>query len=151
MTQTPEQDESVPRPDVPYWEDSVYRYLSRQHHASMAADNTDESSRLDALMEELISKSMPDDLYWELDEEAREDKKERKKERKDRSKRPPDAGIQGPGINTADLKKRIFNPNVTRENVIKALEALPPAEKKATIAGLPPGLRRKLGTYLKSR
>jgi len=117
----------------------------------MAAGNTDESSRLDTLMGDLISKSMPDGLYWELDEEAREDRKERKRERKGRSEHPPDAGFQGPGINTADLKKRIFNPNVTRENVIKALEALPPAEKKATIAGLPPGLRRKLGTYLKSR
>ena len=48
----------------------------------------------------------------------------------------------------AELKKRIFNPRVSKENMIKAIEALPPAERKATIAGLPPGLKRKLGGYL---
>ena len=52
-------------------------------------------------------------------------------------------------MNVSELKKRIFNPQVSRENVIKALEALPAGERRVTIAGLPSGLRRKLGEYLK--
>ena len=73
-------------------------------------------------------------------------------EKEERKKQPKPARARsaekGPSINVADLKKRIFNSQVSKENMIKAIEALPPAERRATIKGLPPGLKRKLGQYL---
>ena len=140
------------RPAIPYWEDPVYHYLSRQHRSALDAGDDLESVRFDKLMQELADESMSGEFYWELESEAKADRKKRKEEQKQRrkpwSKRSP--VVEGaPSINVADLKKRIFNPQVSRENVIKALEALPPAERKTTIAGLPPWLRRKLGQYVK--
>ena len=141
------------RPAGPYWEDPVYRYLSRHHRT--AVDNADDTGAAQflELMEQLVSGSMPDDVYWELDTEAKADRKRQKQIRKQQQKAPrvhTSADEQTPPVNVAELKRRIFSPNVSRENVIKALEALPGTERKATIAGLPPGLRRKLGEYLKS-
>ena len=143
-----------PRPDGPYWEDPVYRHVSRRHRAATSAGCDAEAARLDALMQQLVNASMPDDLYWQLDAEARAERKRQRRERKRQSKPPPTheaVAQRSAGVNVADLKKRIFNPRVSRENVIKALESLPPAERRATIASLPPGLRRKLGGYLKGR
>ena len=142
-----------PRPDGPYWEDPVYRHVSRRHRAAVAAERGDEAARLDELMQQLVNASMPDDLYWQLDAEARAERKRQRRERKRQSKPPPHELVaeRPAGVNVADLKKRIFNPRVSRENVIKALESLPAGERKATIASLPPGLRRKLGGYLKGR
>ncbi|MDP6775870.1 MAG: hypothetical protein QGI83_03800 [Candidatus Latescibacteria bacterium] len=130
----------------------MYHYLTRRHRLAVDAGDGPEAARFDGLMQELVDGSMPDESYWELDAEAKADRKERKQERKKRAKPPtrPSRGTEGPpSVNVADLKRRIFNPQVSRENVIQALEALPPAERKATIAGLPPGLKRKLGQYLK--
>ena len=104
------------------------------------------------LMQQLVDRSMPDDLYWELNTEARTDRKKRKEEGKRKGKISPKrvSTVERPqSANIADLKKRIFNANVSRENVIKALEALSAAERKKTIARFPPGLRRKLGHYLR--
>ena len=147
-------DPSAPGPAGPYWEDPVYRYVSRRHRSALAAGDDAEAERFDALMQQLANAAMPDELYRQLDAEAGEDRKRRKQSRKRRAKppakRPPDDG-QNPSVNVADLKRRIYNPHVSRENVIKALEALPTAERRSTIAGLPPGLRRKLGDYLKGR
>lgn len=139
------------RPAGPYWEDSVYRYLSRRHRSAVAAGNGPEAVRFDGLMQELVTRAMPDELYWQLDAETKADRKRRQQERKRRRKPPSTRASvveRPPSVNVADLKKRIFNPHVSRENVIKALEALPPAERRTIIAGLPPGLRRKLGHYL---
>ena len=141
------------RPAVPYWEDPVYPYLVRRHHSAADTGDDTEAVHFEGLMQELINRSMTDELYWQLDAEAKVDRKKRKHERKQRRKpspTPPSVVDGAPAVTIANLKKRIFNPSVSRENVIKALEALPPAERKATIAGLPPGLIRKLGTYLKS-
>ena len=137
------------RSAVPYWEDPVYSYLSRQHRASIDANDHVATAHFDGLIQELCNQTLSDELYEQLDADARADKKKRKLEGKKR-RSPPSAMDPSPSVNVADLKKRIFNPQVSRENVIKALEALPPSERKATIAGLPPGLRRKLGSYLKS-
>ena len=141
------------RPDGPYWEDPVYRHVSRRHRAATSDGCDAEAARLDALMQQLVNASMPDDLYWQLDAEARAERKRQRRERKRQSKPPPHELVaeRPAGVNVADLKKRIFNPRVSRENVIKALESLPAGERKATIASLPPGLRRKLGGYLKAR
>ena len=98
-------------------------------------------------MTELMDNAMSEEIYWELEKEGRSDKKERRKERY--AKRPPaSVSDQKGALNTAELKKRIYNRHVSKENVIKALEALPPSERKSTIASLPPGLKRKLGSYL---
>ena len=136
------------RPAVPYWEDPVYRYLSRRHR--LAADGP-EAVGTEGHMQALVDQCMSDELYWRLDAEARADRKTRAEERKRRRKPSPrrtPADDRLPSVNVSELKKRIFNPHVSRENVIKALGALPAAERRATIAGLPPGLRRKLGSYL---
>jgi len=130
----------------------VYRYVSRRHRSAAADGDEAEAARFDELMQVLVNASISDELYWQLDAEAKAERKRQKQERKQQQKRPPAraaAADRPASVNVADLKKRIFNPHVSRENVIKALEALPPAERKATIAGLPPGLRRKLGNYLK--
>ena len=140
------------RPVGPYWEDDVYRYVSRQHRSALAAGSAAEAGRFEALMQQLAEGATPDELYWQLDAQARADRKKRRQERKRRQRRrpvSPSAPERTPPVNVAELKKRIFNRQVSRENVIKALEALPAAERKATIATLPPGLRRKLGGYLK--
>ena len=123
------------QPAGSYWEDSVYRYVARLHHAAVADEDDPEIERLEKLVQELVDRSMSDDLYLQLDAEAKADRKSRKQDRKQQQRSRP--------------KKRIFNRHVSRENVIKALEALPSAERKATIAGLPPGLKRKLGKYIK--
>jgi hypothetical protein len=140
-----------PRPVGPYWDDPVYRYVSRLHRLAMEAEESGDADRFDGLMQQLADSAMPDEIYWKLDSEARAERKERRRQRKrmSRPSRPPSGSEEpSPSVNVADLKRRIYNPNVSRDNVIKALEALPPAERKATIAGLPPGLRRKLGAYL---
>ena len=142
------------RPAGPYWEDPVYRYVSRRHRSALADGDCTEAARFDELMQQLAGGSMPDELYWQLDAEARAEGKRQRQQRKRQPKprRIPAAPAERPpSVNVADLKRRIYNPHVSRENVIKALEALPPAERRATIAGLPPGLRRKLGGYLKGR
>lgn len=90
---------------------------------------------------------MPVVLYGQLDDEAKAEKKRQRRQRKGRRVSKPTIASRSeraPSVNIADLKKRILNPQVSKENVVKALEALPPKAKKATISGLPPGLRRKL-------
>ena len=141
-------------PVEPYWEDPVYHYVSRRHRLAVAKEDGAEAERIDELMQALADGVMPEALYGQLDDEAKSEKKRQKRRRKRRGDlRPIQASRseRAPSVNVADLKKRIFNPQVSRENVIKALEALPPKEKKATIAGLPPGLRRKLEGYLKAK
>jgi len=148
------EDAASRRPAGPYWEDPVYRYVSRLHRSALDAGEDDEAARLDGLMQQLVNGSMADELHRRLEAEAKADRKRRQQERK-QQRTPPGkhaaTSRRGPAVNVAELKRRIFNPHVSRENVIKALEALPPAERKATIAGLPPGLRRKLGDYLKGK
>jgi len=137
------------RPTGPYWEDPVFRFVSRQRRS--AGDDAAEADRLDTLLQSLMDGAMGDEVYRELAEEARADRQKRKQNRKQQT-RPPagvDPAEQRPSRNIGDLKRRIFNRHVSRENMIKALEALPPSERAATIAGLPPGLKRKLGSYLK--
>jgi len=151
MPPADETDRPAPaRPDGPYWEDPVYRHVSRRHRAAAAEGDAPQADRLAALMQQLVDGSVPDEVYERLAAEVRSERR-RRKQRKRRQRpaahaSPPEPA---PAVNVADLKKRIYNPNVSRENVIKALEALPPGKRKATIAGLPPGLRRKLGAYLK--
>ena len=140
------------RPVGPYWEDAVYRYVSGQHRSALVAENPPEADRFDGLMQQLVEGSMPNELYWQLDAQIKADQKKRQQQRKRHQKHRPVGGSaveQASPVNIAALKKRIFNRHVSRQNIIKALEALPQGEKKATIAGLPPGLRRKLGSYLK--
>lgn len=118
----------------------------------MDAGDGPETERFDALMQQFANGALPDELYWQLRAEAKADRDRKRHERKQQHKPYAAHALpheQVPPVNVADLKKRIFNPNVSRDNVIKSLEALPPSERKSTIAGLPPGLRRKLGDYLK--
>lgn len=152
MSDTTEQQtegDTPARPTGPYWEDPVFRFVSRQRRS--AGDDAADAERLDALMQDLMNGAMGDEVYWKLAAEARADRQQRKQDRKQQT-RPP-AGVDPAGLrssrNISDLKRRIFNRHVSRENMIKALEALPPGERAATIAGLPPGLKRKLGSYLK--
>ena len=135
------------RPTGPYWEDRVYRYVSRLHRAAVDADET---ARLDGFLEQLVNGTMPDETYAELSADAKEDRRKQKQDGKQHQKPPkwrPDEDESA--VNVADLKKRVYNHQVSRENMIKALEAMPAADREATITGLPPGLRRKLGSYLK--
>lgn len=137
------------RPTGPYWDDPVFRFISRQRRST--GDDAAECERLDALLQDLMNGAMGDQVYWELAAEAKADRTKRKQDRKRKQIRSPagvDSTEQRSSRNTRDLKKRIFNPHVSRENMIKALEALPPRDRAATIAGLPPGLKRKLGKYL---
>jgi hypothetical protein len=149
-TGRPDEADTRERPTGPYWEDPVFRFLSRQRRS--AGDLATECERLDALMQDLMNGAMSDEVYSELAAEATADRRKKKQDRKQRKSRRPvsvDPAGQRPSRNIRDLKKRIFNPHVSRENMIKALEALPAGERAATIAGLPPGLKRKLGNYLK--
>lgn len=128
-----------------YWDEPVYQYLVRCRRSA----NESEARRLDDLIAQAVAGRLSGDVYRALQEEARQQRKERKQNRRRKAGRRSPPHTRTP-INTADLKKRIYNPRVSRENMIKALEALPAAERKATIDGLSPGLKRKLGSYLKS-
>ena len=137
------------RPTGPYWDDPVFRFISRQRRST--GNDAAECERLDALLQDLTDGAMSDEVYWELAAEANADRTKRKQDRKRQQTRPPagvDSAEQRSSRSIRDLKKRIFNPHVSRENMIKALEALPPRERAATIASPPPGLKRKLGNYL---
>ena len=121
------------RPAEPYWDDPVYHYVSRRHRWAVADGNGAETQRFDGLMQALVNGSMPDALYGQLETEAKADKKRRQPQRKGWRAAPLTRASRlerTPSVNVADLKTRIFNPQVSRENVIKALEALPPAEKR---------------------
>ena len=141
------------RPAGPYWDDPVYRYLSGQRRRSEDAGDAAEAERLGELMQQIVDDSLEDEVYSRLHEEAKDEIKRRKQRRKKGGPRPrrPLEEDRPPSVNVAELKNRIFNPHVSRENVIKALEVLPAAERRSTIAGLPPGLRRKLADCLKTR
>ena len=150
-TGEPDRPDTPARPSGPYWEDPVFRFLSRQQRS--AGDDAQASARLDAFMQDLVGGAISDEAYWELAAEAKADHRQRKLARKGQQTRPPVGVVPGDersSLNTGDLKKRIFNRHVSRENMIKALEALPPRERAETIAGLPPGLKRKLGSYPKA-
>ena len=138
--------------DGPYWEDRAYQYVSRRHRSAVDSGDDTEATRLATLMAAFVSGTVPEDIYEQLSAEAKADRDKQKQERKKHGKSHPPRVVNDcdtATVNVSDLKRRIFSSNVSRENIIRALEALPPAEKKATIAGLPPGLRRKLGEYLK--
>ena len=129
-----------------YWDDPVYRYLSRQHKD--AVDGGDDGVEWADLMQALMEGKLADDRYEALTVEARDARKREKQKRKESQRRPGASRVdKGPGINTAELKKRIFNTKVSKENMIKAIQVLPPAERRATVEGLPPGLKRKLGKF----
>ena len=135
----------------PYWEDLVYRYISRCRRAAIDAKDKSETSRYGKIMEKFVSGEISEEYYHKLEIEAKAERKRQRQERKKRARpRRKRASTDNliSSVNVAELKKRIFNHNVSRENVIKALEALPSAERRATIEGLPPGLVKKLGTYL---
>lgn len=145
------QDDAPARPSGPYWEDPVFRFVSRQRRS--AGDDAAEVERLDALLQDLINGTMGGEVYGKLAAEAKADRQQRKQDRKRQQTRPPAGAASDnsrPSLNIGDLKRRIYNPHVSRGNMIKALEALPRSERAATIARLPPGLKRKLGNYLKS-
>jgi hypothetical protein len=55
----------VTRPTVPYWEDPVYHYLSRRHRSAVATGDGSEVVRFDGLMQELVNRTMPDEVYWQ--------------------------------------------------------------------------------------
>ena len=63
------------RPAVPYWEDPVYPYLVRRHHLAMDTGDDTEAVHFEGLMQELINRSMTDELYWQLDAEAKADRR----------------------------------------------------------------------------
>ena len=120
------------RPDVPYWDDPVYRHLSRLHRDAQAEGVDVDVAQLDALMQKLIDGSISDERYGELASEGSAARKREKQERKTRQKPVRARSAEdAPSVNLADLKKRIFNPQVSRDNMIKAIEALPPAERRA--------------------
>jgi hypothetical protein len=137
---------------VPYWDDPAYRYVARMHRSALAANEGAEAERLAAIMQQFVDGTVRDALYGELEEQARAERRKQRQVRRRQGKRHARVPSEpAPSLNIGVLKKRIFNPHVSRENMIKALESLPAAERSTTIAGLPPGLRRKLGNYLTGR
>ena len=145
MSKQNQQSDAGGGPNAAYWEDPVYRYLSKLQRDGLA----DRVPYLDAVMQSLIDGSIVEDRYAELLLEARTTRKQEKADRKSRQKNVPRPKADDEAaLNVADLKKRIFNPRVSKANMIKAIEALPPRERKETVDGLPPGLKRKLGKYL---
>tara|TARA_B100000029_G_scaffold449812_1_gene473296 strand:- start:376 stop:867 length:492 start_codon:yes stop_codon:yes gene_type:complete len=130
--------------DAPYWEDPVFRYLSR-----LQRDGREETvPDMDEVLQGLIDGTLDEDRSAELAAEASAERKQMKVERKKKLRIPPD-GTRAQ-LNTAELKKRIYNQLVSKENTIKAIEALPPFGREALLEGLSPGLKRKLGKYLTS-
>ena len=142
------------RLNVFYWEDPVYRYVSRLCKQAHSISRPVEAARLAELMQRLVSKSLPDNIYFMLDVERRQAQKQQKQERK---KKQRDGGrLVGkknsvPAVNVAELKKRVFNPQTSQHNMIRALEAMPADERGKTIENLTSFLRSKIVSWLKKK
>ena len=149
----PETARPAVRPNVPYWEDPVYRFVSGMHRKAQTVGNQADVARMAELMQRLVNKSLPDDTYLKLDAERRAYQQKEKQERKKMQKGKVERQVTElrPSVNVAELKRRIFNPQTAPQNMIKALEALPADERKKTVQSLTPFLRSKIAKYLQSR
>ena len=143
------------RPIVPYWEDPVYRCLAGLHRVAQTSGNNSEVARLAELLQKVADKSLADEIYFKLDAERKVIQKKTKLEQKKQQKGmlvSSKLAVQSqPSVNIIELKKRIFNPQTSPQNMIKALEALPVDERKKTVSSLTSFLRGKITKYLQSK
>ena len=141
------------RPNLPYWEDPVYRYVSGLHKRVQIKGNAAELSRLAELMQKIVNKSLSDEIYFKLDADRKEFQRKMKQLRKKQQKSDHivSKDSSAPSINIAELKRRIFNPQTSSQNMIKALEAMPAEDRKKTIQSLTPYLKSKIAKYLQSK
>lgn len=150
----PQQAPMSKRPVLPYFQDPVYHFVSRQHREASLANNQEVVQKWGDLMHKLSEGSLPDNIYFQLEGERRAEeqrlKQERKKHSQAQGQRRPEEKIEKSGVNVAELKKRVFNPQTSPENMVKALEALPVQERKKVIGNLTAFLRSKIQQYLKS-
>jgi len=150
----PEQKKPL-RPNVQYWEDPVYRYVSGRYKTAQAAGNHAEVALFAEFMQKIVGKSLPDEVYFRLDTERKafqqQQKKERKKGREVNALKQRQVTEPRSAINVAELKRRVFNPQTSSQNMIKALEAMPTDERKKTIRSLTSFLKSKIAKYLQSR
>ncbi len=95
---------------------------------------------------------MLNETYFELDAKRRVFERMRKVEKKKQvHQRPVQSVIEKSMVNVQELKRRIFNPQTSPKNMVKALEALPADERKKVIHDLTSFLRSKIQPYLKQQ
>ena len=136
------------RPKVPYWEDPVYRFVSGMQRRAQTVGHEAEVARYSELMQRLVEKKLPDDAYFTLDAQRRELQRQQKAERKKNQKKPANVQEPASNVDVTALKRRVFNPQTSQQNMIKSLEAMPAAERKKTISSLTTFLRSKIKKYL---
>jgi bisphosphoglycerate-dependent phosphoglycerate mutase len=145
--------ESKPEASAPpYWEDPVYRFLARLHREAGDSGKAEEAERVADLLSRAMNGALSEEEYAALNAQRKEARQAMKKKRK--RSRPPDSRSsrkEDPTVNVPELKKKVFNPQTSTQNVIKSLEAMPTDERKRTIERLPPYLHTKIAKYLESR
>jgi hypothetical protein len=134
-----------------YWEDPVFRFLSRQHRIAQDSRNGTEAVRLGELLQKVMQGTLPDEEYFRIMEDRRIAESALKKQKGKHGQPVISEKVQKPGVNIGELKRRIFNAQTSAENMIKAMDALPKEERIRTARSLPPFLRSKIAGYLKNR
>ena len=101
-------------------------------------------------MDKLAKGILPDENYFLLADQRRtaEATLKRQKQQQFKGKQLPQRETST--VNVPELKRRIFNTQTSQENMVKALEAMPKADREKTIKGLTPFLRSKVAKYLAS-
>ncbi len=133
-----------------YWDDPVYHYLSALKKSAIETKSALEIARVDDLIKKVVNTSITEIEYNSLLEQYRQFKKMRKKQKQVQQQKP--AQIEETArLNISELKRRIFNPQTSPENMIKALEMLPKDERVKTVGRLTAFLRSKILPYLKQK
>ena len=144
---------SVPRLNPKkYWDHPVYQHLSKRLRIAQErnpAEAAQISLTIQALMSGKISHAKLEELDLQRRELAKADKVERKKQVAHFVPKKKEKG--GPKINTTELKKRIFNAQTSKENMVKAFEKLPREDRINVAKSLTPFLRSKIAKYLERK
>lgn len=142
--------QNLVRPRGSYWEDPVYKFVSREHRLATQSGKPEEALRFADLMDKLAKGILPDDEYFRLAEQRRVAEAVLKRQRQQQFKGKTFPTEEKPTVNVGDLKRRVFNIQTSPENMVKALEAMPKGDREKTIKGLTPFLRSKIAKYLAS-
>jgi hypothetical protein len=136
-----------------YWEHPTFQFLSKRQRLAQAANNVAELERINANLQKFMEGKMSEAELIKIEEMRKDSVKSEKAERRKQQKgfKPRVVEEVHSQINTAELKKRIFNPQTSPQNMMMAFEKLPADERKRVAKSLTPYLRSKIPKYLESK
>ncbi|MFA6268522.1 MAG: hypothetical protein WCW13_05415 [archaeon] len=135
-----------------YWEDPIYQFVARNHRFAQDKANAQEMARLSDLMQHLVNGTLSDTVRSELEGLRQAAERQAKAERKQNQRIPPKNVVKEETalaeVHKDALKRQIFHPQTSPDNMIRAFERLPTEEKRRTAAKLTKYLRSKIADYL---